>query len=48
LSNLLKWILKICVCVQPGETEDNIAGRIARGGQLSERGEQVLNACALE
>jgi len=32
----------ICVCfVQPGETEGNIAGRIADDGALTERGQQV-------
>ena len=31
----------VCVTVQPGETEGNIAGKIAGGGRLSERGEQV-------
>jgi len=27
--------------VQPGETEGNLVGRIAGGGPLSERGQQV-------
>jgi len=34
--------MDVCVCcVQPGETEGNLVGKIAGGGPLSERGQQV-------
>jgi len=34
--------MDVCVCcVQPGETEGNLVGKIAGGGPLSEQGQQV-------